>query len=116
MIPFSLTEDLSHTWFIDLDGTVLRHNSHLTTGDELLPGVTELWASIPQSDVIVIATGRSEQWRSSTLEFLDQHQLRYDHAIFGLPLGERIVVNDTKPGGLVTALAWPVVRNQGFSE
>lgn len=115
MIPFDLSQDLAHTWFIDLDGTVLEHNRYLTEqGDRLLPGVHELWQQIPADDVIVICTGRAEQYRMSTLDYLSSQGLRYNHAIFGLPLGERIVVNDDKPSGLRTALAWPVRRNEGF--
>jgi hypothetical protein len=115
MIPFDLSEDLSHTWFFDLDGTILEHNGHLTEeGDRLLPGVKELWQQIPTGDVVIICTGRDEKYRQSTLDYLTSQGLTYDHAIFGLPLGERIVVNDDKPGGLRTALAWPVKRNTGF--
>jgi hypothetical protein len=47
MIPFNLSENLGHTWFIDLDGTILKHNGYLTNNDELLPGVKEFWNSIP---------------------------------------------------------------------
>lgn len=114
IIPFDLTTDLGHTWFIDLDGTVLAHNGHLTGGDRLLPGVQDLWAEIPSGDCIVIVTGRAESYRQPTLAYLDSEGLRYDHALFGLPLGERIVVNDAKPGGLITALAWSRDRDQGF--
>ena len=39
----------------------------------------------------------------------------YNYAIFDLPLGERIVVNDLKPEGLKTAIAWNVERNLGFT-
>jgi hypothetical protein len=39
-----------------------------------------------------------------------------NHIIFNLPLGERIVVNDKKPAGLETAVAWNVERNKGFKE
>jgi len=45
---------------------------------------------------------------------LKDNDLRYDYAIFDLPLGERIVVNDPKPDGLQTAIAWNVERDQGF--
>jgi len=114
MIPFELSE-LSHTWFIDLDGTIIRHNSHLTDQDELLPGVKEFWNNIPQNDYIIITTGRSDEYKSSTLAFLNLHGLRYNHALFDLPLGERIVVNDIKPGGLKTAIAWNVERDRGFN-
>ena len=113
MIPFELSE-LSHTWFIDLDGTIIQHNSHLTDQDELLPGVKEFWNNVPQNDYIVITTGRPKEYESSTLAFLNLHGLRYDCALFGLPWGERIVVNDVKPGGLKTAIAWNVDRDQGF--
>jgi hypothetical protein len=114
MIPFSLSENLGHTWFIDLDGTILKHNGYLNDNDELLPGVKELWDAIPAGDYIIITTGRSEDYQESSLLFLKNNGLRYNHAIFGLPLGERIVVNDPKPGGLQTAIAWNVKRDQGF--
>lgn len=114
MIPFELSKDLNHTWFIDLDGTIIDHNSHLRDGDQLLPGVKEFWSNIPPDDYIVIVTGRDEVYKESTLKFLSDNGLRYNHAIFNLPLGERIVVNDIKPAGLRTAIAWNLVRNQGF--
>lgn len=113
MIPFELSNNLNHTWFIDLDGTVLKHNGYLTGEEELLPGVKELWAKIPENDFIVITTGRDESYRESSLKKLRDNGLRYNHAIFGLPLGERIVVNDVKPN-LKTAIAWNVERDKGF--
>lgn len=114
IIPFALSTEHNHTWFIDLDGTILRHNGYMQDGEELLPGVQDLWAEIPSGDMIIITTGREEQYRKCTLDFIQAQGLRYDHALFGLPLGERIVVNDPKPAGLVTALAWSVERNKGF--
>lgn len=115
MIPFKLSKDLGHTWFIDLDGTILKHNGYVNPPEELLPGVKDLWATIPSQDTIILTTGRNSTYRESTLKFLDSAGIRYDHVIFDLPLGERIVVNDTKPGGLKTAIAWNLERNQGFA-
>ncbi len=114
MIPFRLSENLNHTWFIDLDGTILKHNGYLTDNDELLPRVKEFWDSIPAGDCIIITTGRSTEYRESSLKILKDNGLRYNYAIFDLPLGERIVINDLKPGGLQTAIAWNVERNKGF--
>lgn len=114
MIPFELSSNLNHTWFIDLDGTILKHNGYLTDNDELLPGVRELWDSIPVNDFIIITTGRTEEYREESLKILKDNNLRFNHAIFGLPLGERIVINDLKPEGLKTAIAWNVERDQGF--
>ncbi len=114
MIPFALSTNLNHTWFIDLDGTILNHNGYINGNDHLLPGVKELWESIPKEDYIIITTGREEKYRESSLKILDDNGLRYNYAIFGLPLGERIVMNDLKPEGLKTAIAWNVERNKGF--
>ena len=114
MIPFELSTNLGHTWFVDLDGTILNHNGYLNDNDYLLPGVKQLWASIPEGDYIIIVTGRQEQYKECSLKILTENGLRYDHAIFGLPLGERIVVNDLKPEGLKTAIAWNVERDKGF--
>lgn len=113
MIPFELSNNLNHTWFIDLDGTILKHNGYLNGDDDILPGVKELWAAIPEGDYIVITTGREEKYKESSLQILSENGLRYDHAIFGLPLGERIVINDLKPE-LKTAIAWNVERDKGF--
>jgi hydroxymethylpyrimidine pyrophosphatase-like HAD family hydrolase len=114
MIPFKLSTNLSHTWFIDLDGTILKHNGYLNGGDELLPGVKEFWSEIPPGDFIIITTGRKEIYRKSSLKFLDDNGLRYNLAIFELPLGERITINDLKPEGLKTAISWNIERNKGF--
>lgn len=113
MIPFQLSDNLDHTWFIDLDGTILKHNGYIEGKEELLPGVKELWNSIPENDFIIITTGRNESYRTESLKILDDNGLRYDYAIFGLPLGERIIINDSKPN-LKTAIAWNVERDKGF--
>lgn len=115
MIPFELSSNLSHTWFIDLDGTIFEHNGHLIGNDKLLPGVKELWKFISEDDFIVITTGRTEDYRESSLKILNDNGLRYNHVMFNLPRGERIVINDIKPEGLNTAIAWNVKRDKGFN-
>ena len=106
---------LAKTWFFDLDGTILRHNSLWQEGhDEVLPGVLEFWATIPAQDKIVITTARDEIEKERTLKFLDEQGIRYDHTIFGLPYGERFLLNDLKPNGLKTAVAINLERNIGL--
>ena len=47
MIPFELSKDLTHAWFFDFDGTIVKHNGLFDDGhDTLLPGVKELWKKI----------------------------------------------------------------------
>ncbi len=105
---------LPHTWLIDIDGTVLAHNGYLEGPDVVLPGVEAFWAAIPPEDCIILLSARAEEMRQRTLAALDAAGLRYDQAVFGLPKGERILINDDKPGGLVTALAVPLARDAGL--
>ena len=107
---------LPHTWIIDIDGTLVKHNGHLTDGDRLLPGVQAFWATIPAGDIVVLMSARTETEREPTLAFLARQGLRYNHAIFGMPVGERILVNDSKPAGPKTAVAVNVPRDFGLSD
>ena len=107
---------LAHTWLIDVDGTLLAHNGYLHGQDRLLPGVIEFWRQIPEGDTIILLSARAEDVREGCLAVLDQAGLRYDHVLFGLPTGERVLVNDSKPGGLVTALAVSVERDAGLTD
>jgi hypothetical protein len=51
-----------------------------------------------------------------TLAFLAMHGLRHDYVLFGLPTGERILINDEKPSGLMTAIALNVSRDEGLGD
>ena len=103
---------LGHTWLLDLDGTILRHNGYKDgEGDSVLPGAMDFLGSIPEGDMVVFVTSREEGLRDATLGFLDECGIRYDHVLFGAPYGERVLVNDRKPGGLETAVAVNVGRD-----
>jgi hypothetical protein len=105
---------LPHTWLIDIDGTILRHNGYIEEGDKLLPGVKDFWNLIPSQDTIILLSARPEIERAPTLAFVERHGLRVDNAIFGLPKGERVLINDVKPRGLETAVALNLPRDQGL--
>lgn len=104
---------LPKTWIFDLDGTIVKHNGYKIDGtDTLLPGAKEYLDSIPNEDYILILTSRLEEYRESTLSFLNKHKIRYDKILFEMPMGERIVVNDRKPSGLDMAVAINVKRDE----
>ncbi|MCM1179249.1 MAG: HAD family acid phosphatase [Clostridium sp.] len=106
---------LNHTWILDLDGTVVRHNGYKLDGkDTLLPGVKEFFAQIPEGDRILFLTSREEQYKSLTESFLKENQIRYDHIIYGVPYGERILINDSKPSGLEMAKCLCLKRDEGL--
>lgn len=105
---------LGHTWAIDLDGTLLKHNGYKIDGvDSLLPNARAFIDSIPPGDMIIIMTSRLPVMKEATEAFLAKHGIRFDHIIYGLPMGERILVNDDKPSGLPTCQAVRVGRNSG---
>ena len=97
---------LPHTWILDLDGTIVKHNGYKNDGiDVLLPGAREFLQSIPQKDMVIFLTSRESIYREMTLDFLNRNAIRYDYIIFDVPFGERILVNDRKSSGLDMAKA-----------
>lgn len=106
---------LPKTWLIDLDGTIVKHNGYLGGKDILLPGVAEFFKRIAPEDTIIILTSRSKSYSKETETFLKENGIKYDLIIFDIPVGERILINDTKPSGLKTAYAINIKRDEGLS-
>lgn len=103
---------LGHTWILDLDGTIVKHNGYkIDGGDSFLPGAEEFLKSIPDKDTIVFITSRNDEYREMTEEWLRKHEVRYNHIIFNAPYGERILINDDKPSGLKMGYAINICRN-----
>lgn len=105
---------LPKTWIVDLDGVLLRHNGHRTGTDEALAGVSEFAALIGPNDLVIVMTARHENHREASLAILSKFGLRVDVALFGVPTGERILINDAKPSGLRMAHAVSLVRDEGL--
>ena len=104
---------LSKTWILDLDGTLVVHDGPFIMGkDEFLPGAKEFLDSIPKRDMIIFLTARSDYEKPHTMRFLKENHVRYDHIIFNAGEGERIMINDMKPDGLVTAYAINTKRDR----
>lgn len=107
---------LPKTWILDLDGTLVKHNGYLLDGkDTLLPGVKEVFSQFGPEDMVLIVTSRDRRYQDITETFLQEQHIRYNAIIYNAPYGERIVINDSKPSGLVMARAVPVQRDQGVS-
>ena len=97
---------LGHTWLLDLDGTILKHNGYKTDGeDTFLEGAEEFLRNIPEKDMVIFLTSRTDDERERTELFLKNNHIRYAHIIYNMPYGERILVNDKKNSGLKTAIA-----------
>lgn len=108
--------NLGHTWILDLDGTIVKHNGYKLDGeDTFLPGAEEFLKSIPEKDMIIFLTSRTDEYRNLTVEFLKKNNVRYDNIIFGAPYGERILLNDNKPSGLSMSISLSVKRDIGIA-
>ena len=107
---------LGKTWIFDFDGTLVEHNGYKTGEDKWLPGSKELLLSIPAEDYILILTARESQAREKTEKFLAENKIRYNNILFEMPMGERIMLNDSKPSGLKMAYAIECKRNEGLGQ
>ena len=103
---------LPKTWIFDLDGTILKHNGYKIDGkDTLLQGAKEYLDTLPKEDKIIFITSRTEEYKGKPLELLNSSGIRMDWILFGMPMEERIVVNDRKPSGIDMAVAVNVDRD-----
>ena len=127
-------ESLNKTWFIDIDGTIVksRNNEQLDEAVDLMGGESylsetpikkslEFIQSIPVNDTIVLTTARDSRHEEHTLRMLNHFNIRYDRIMFDLRSGARILINDIKPVGIAgnsepikTAFAINVERNKGI--
>lgn len=114
---------MSKTIIIDIDGVIFKHpQSKNVISDiiddneiELLPGVLDKFNEWYSSGYnILILSGRPESTRQITEWQLQNSGLFYDQLILGVKHFPRVIINDTKPNGLVTAIACPVERNVGL--
>lgn len=93
---------LPHTWLIDVDGTIVKHNGYKIDGhDTLLDGVKDFFNQIDKNDKIILLTARENQYLDDLKKFLKENDIKYDYLLTDMPVGERILINDNKPSGLV---------------
>lgn len=106
---------LPKTWILDVDGTMVMHNSHFDSQDvKPLNGITELLSKISTNDLIVIISARQgEDLIHITNYILSVCPNIRISVIDSAPFGERIIFNDLKPSGLKTAFSVNVERDRG---
>ena len=56
--------NLGKLWLVDLDGTVIIHNSHLNNKQEFTAGAREFLIQIPSDDILIFVTARSKNSRA----------------------------------------------------
>ena len=116
MKKIKISRNNAHTWFIDLDGTILKHNGYIIDKkDTLLKGVKNFFKQIPKKDKIIITTSRKANYLKKTKFFLKKNKIRFNQIIYNLPFGERILINDIKPKNkLKTSISINLKRDKGL--
>ena len=105
------------TFFIDIDGTILRHLDSFTEvmKTEDIPSLPDAAEKICkwhcQGDRIIITTARPESMRERTIKQLDNAGIMYDQLVMSLTSGCRVLINDYEPDTATKAEARNVRRN-----
>ena len=113
-------ENRPKTIFLDIDGTIFKHQGNLVdihkNEPELLDGVHETMNAWEMKGYnIILTTGRKESLRKVTEEQLEKLHIFYDQLIMGIGGGVRYVINDFKPSSpLPTCHAITIDRNKGI--
>ena len=99
------------TLFVDFDGTTFYHAT-----ENIIPGTKEKFKEWKDKGyTIIITTARPAEAEEITVKALADNELEYDGIIFGLPNGDRIVINDIKEGK-ERAFAINVERDKGIDK
>lgn len=126
-------EKLNKTFFIDIDGTILKHRSNQEIDEminelgedsyikeEPINDAVEFVNKIPDTDLVILTTARHERHRRHTMLALANNGVKYSKIIFDMAAGPRVLINDIKPIGasdnrlpLYTAFAMNVRRDEG---
>ena len=102
------------TWFIDFDGTLVHHKSHMKDEDYILDDTKVFFETkVEQNDYVIITTARSKDHKERIENFLKKHNIKVDLILCGLPSGARILINDIKPDGMITAYSYNLERDKG---
>ena len=115
-LNFSGSKTDAKTWFIDLDGVLAMHNQYKSGNDELIEGSREALSKISKKDIVIITTARPYKYKKDTIDILKKNDIRFDSILFGLNSGLRVLINDKKPTGHITARAINLKRNSGLKD
>lgn len=107
--------DQHRTWFIDFDGTLVLHESYILDKDIILDD-TKLFfdLNVKENDYVIITTARDQNHKERIERFLVNNNIKFDIVLCGLTAGPRILINDIKPDGIITAYSYNLERDKGI--
>ena len=110
---------MKKTIFCDIDGTLIEHYGNQTqqlSNPKLLKGTVDTINSWDRAGYnIILVTGRRESTRKITETQLSSLGIFYDQLVMGIGGWDRVLINDKKSNGRITAYAYNLERNSGIS-
>ena len=123
LIPSNFFIHDKPTIFIDLDGTLIFHNSGLDQNrkeiEEVVPINIDIFDELSKfqqsGGKVIVTTTRTANSNSSLVSQIESFGFKPDQIIFGLTGGQRLLVNDIKPSAphIRTALSMNIARDYG---
>ena len=114
-----------NTYFVDIDGVLLQHDSGFHSLEEkyrnsqilISSNIEQLKLQYSKGDCIVLTTSRPESERAELLKIFADFGFEFNYLIMGLGDGVRYLINDRKTTDtyIDTAVAINVLRNQPHS-
>jgi len=116
------------TIICDIDGTLIDHlgpmiaailtsSSSDLNSPVLLRGVRGKFTEWDRKGYyIILMTGRKESMRKNTESYLSSLGLFWDQLVMGVGGGPRVLINDKKVDGTLTAFAINLDRNEGLGD
>lgn len=113
----NITDKRSGTVFLDIDGTLVKHNyDPEQVPDVFVPGMLE-WVKdkVDRNYEIILTTSRIPEHALLVIEMLRKEKIKA-MAVCNLGTGPRILVNDSKGEYPEMAKAIELIRDEGFNE
>lgn len=108
-------KETPNTWFVDFDGTIVEHKSHMRDYDVLLPSSKTFFETIvDENDCVIITTARGIDHKDRVENFLKTNNIKFNAVLCNITAGSRILINDKKPDGKLTAFAYNLERDTGI--
>jgi hypothetical protein len=104
---------LNKSFFIDIDGTIVKHRYDPEERDVFLDGAIEFLKSI-RGERIILTTARQANDCKEVLTMLAKEGIIVYKLISGLPTGPRYLINDYKDINEQKAFAINLKRDRGF--
>jgi len=123
LIPSNFFIHDKSTIFIDLDGTLIFHNSGISMDGKsigkVVPINIDIFAKLTKfqqaGGKVIVTTARPAYSNTSLISQIESFNFKPDQIIFGLTGGQRLLVNDIKPTAphIRSALSMNIARNSG---